>query len=309
MPPTGGLPAKILTVQRIFAAADIGSNTAHLLVAATDGEIVMRIDNFNEWIPLGEVVARHREIPKELASNLVSAVKEFKRLANAKQAEQLYVFATEGMRMARNHAEIVQLIRRETGVSVEIISAKREAELSFLGVGLDSRNLRADVMFEVGGGSLQIGVIKDQKLSNQESLPLGTGRIIAESGLTSPCPTYAYEAAVRYIESTLDRSECIFDANFGVASGGVGRGLWRALHPDGEKVLAREEVEYMLWCTRRQPIERLVSRFNVKVKRAGTLLPGALIYASLMRRFDLDQLAISEFGLREGAILEMAKQK
>ena len=269
----------------------------------------MRIDNFNEWIPLGEVVSRQGEIPKEVATNLVNAVKEFKRLAASKQAETMYVFATEGMRMARNHDEVLKLIKRETGVKVELISPSREAELSYAGVGLDTLYLSPDVMFEVGGGSLQIGIIDNHTLGKHESLPLGTGRLIAESGLMSPCPAYAYDAAHRYIEATFDKATTIFDAKLGVVSGGVGRGLWRALHPDGEKVLAREEIEYILWCSRRLATERLVSRFNVKVRRAGTLLPGAMIYAALMRRFGLEQLAISEFGIREGAILELAKRK
>jgi len=58
---------------RVFAAADIGSNTAHLLVAATDGSLVMRIDNYNEWIPLGEVVTRVGSIPKEVTQDLVDS--------------------------------------------------------------------------------------------------------------------------------------------------------------------------------------------------------------------------------------------
>ncbi len=93
---------------RILAAADIGSNTAHLLVAATDGNLVMRIDNFNEWIPLGEVVALTREVPKEIIQQLVLAVKEIRRIATSKQAESLYVFATEGVRAAGNRTSVLK---------------------------------------------------------------------------------------------------------------------------------------------------------------------------------------------------------
>ena len=58
---------------RTFAAADIGSNTAHLLVARTDGEIVMRVDNLNEWIPLGEQVARFRFLVRDRAGQFTAA--------------------------------------------------------------------------------------------------------------------------------------------------------------------------------------------------------------------------------------------
>ena len=115
---------------RVFAAADIGSNTAHLLVAATDGSLVMRIDNYNEWIPLGEVVTRVGSIPKEVTQDLVDACKSFKRLADAKGAEELYVFATEGMRMARNHETVLRKIQEESQANLAA-KDKRIMELEY----------------------------------------------------------------------------------------------------------------------------------------------------------------------------------
>lgn len=291
---------------RVFAAADIGSNTAHLLVAATDGEIVMRIDNFNEWIPLGETVAKTGEIPKDMVQQLVSAVKEFKQAASQKHAQSLYIFATEGMRAARNHDAVLKKIANETGIKVELIPPQREAELSFRGVMLDTRHYGCEVLFEVGGGSAQIGKIESQSLVEEVSLPLGTGRIIAESNLRNPCPEYAMQAAESYISHVLGSGKIQLQARRAVASGGVARGLWRALHPDSEKVLHRDELEYVVWAASRLPIDRIVARFNVKQKRAGTLLPGALVYRALMKRFGVEELVVSEFGIREGAILDLA---
>lgn len=269
----------------------------------------MRVDNYNEWIPLGEVVAREGMIPKEIASHLVMTCKEFRRTADAKGAEELYVFATEGMRAARNHDAVLKRMETEGGVKVDLIPATREAELSFRGVALDSRHLDADVLLEVGGGSAQIGRIGGRSLVESESLPLGTGRIIAESGLRHPCPDLALRAARNYIASTMERSELSGPAELPVASGGVVRGLWRALHPDGEKFLRLEELDYLAWSTARLPLDRIVVRFGVKPKRAGTLLPGAMVYAALMRRLGVQELAVSEFGIREGAVLEMAGRR
>lgn len=294
---------------RVFAAADIGSNTAHLLVAATDGQLVMRLDNYNEWIPLGEVVTRIGAVPKEIVGQLVSAAKEFRRMAQAKNAERLYVFATEGMRLAKNHAEILERIRTEAGVQVEIISPKREAELSWQGIQLDTRHLPVRLMFEVGGGSAQIATVSDGQIVESQSLPLGTGRILAESGMTNPCSAEAEERAQSYIARQLEKVSIVSMGGLAVASGGVGRGLWRALHPDGEKILNRAELEYLAWSASRLTTDRLVNRFGVKQKRAGTLLPGAMVYGALMDHFGLDEMAISEFGIREGAILEMAGRK
>ena len=294
---------------RVFAAADIGSNTAHLLVAATDGELVMRIDNYNEWIGLGELVARKGEVPKDQVEQLSQTLSEFRRMAKARGAVGLYVFATEAIRKARNSETILKRVQQETGVKVEIIPPRREAELSLRGIGLDTRNLGADLMFEVGGGSAQVGRIGKKGFENEESLPLGTGRVIAESGIVFPTPDHALRAAETYIGRTLDRMTMAGPATLAVASGGVARGLWRALHPDGEKTIVREEIDYLVWAAARLPIDRLVSRYSVKSKRASTLLPGAMVYRALMARFGLDSFVVSEFGIREGAILEMADGK
>ncbi|HWD40012.1 MAG TPA: hypothetical protein VG944_14275 [Fimbriimonas sp.] len=291
---------------RIFAAADIGSNTAHLLVAETDGSLVMRIDNYNEWIPLGETVAKEGIVPKEQIVQIAAAIKEFKRVCKDTQVLSLYVFATEGLRMARNHEQVIKRVANETGIKVEIISARKEAELSLAGVLLDTRNIRPELLFEVGGGSAQIGVVEKRAFSHEESLPLGTGRIIAESGIKFPCSDLALRAAETYIDDTLKRSTIEGSYKVAVVSGGVARGLWRALHPDAEKELARAEIEYMAWAACRLSVDRIMTRFGVKSKRAGTLLPGALIYRALMERFGLDRVVVSEFGIREGAILKLA---
>lgn len=293
----------------VLAAADIGSNTAHLLVAATDGQLVMRIDNASEWIPLGEEVSRLGEIPKERIDELIGALKEFRRVCLDRGSKSLYVFGTESLRSAANHAAVLKRIKAETGIMIDIVSPRREAELSLSGIGLDTRGASINLMFEVGGGSVQIAELGDEGMVDEVSLALGTGRVIAEAGISHPVTRAMLDTARRYIESSLASCALVIDKPRAVACGGVVRGIWRALHPDGEKELTLEEIDFMAFSTSRLTTSRIIERYSVKAKRAGTLLPGALVYAALMRRFGCRSLLISEFGVREGAVLEMANGK
>ena len=290
----------------VLAAADIGSNTAHLLVAATDGQLVMRIDNVNEWIPLGEEVARFGEIPKERIDELVAAIREFKRVSVLRAAKSLYIFATEAVRAASNREAVLRRIKSDTGVQVDVVSPQREAELSMRGIRLDTRGVDANLMFEVGGGSAQIAGLTGDRMTNEISLAIGTGRIIALCGLTNPCSAATVTAARQAISEALKAQAFKSEGGVAIACGGVARGLWRALHPDGEKELHRDEIDYIAWSTARLTVPRIIERFDVKPKRAGTLLAGSLVYGELMRHFECPMLHLSEFGVREGAVLEMA---
>ncbi len=291
---------------RIYAAADIGSNTAHLLVAATDGKLVMRIDNMNEWIPLGEEVALFGEIPKERIGQLSAVIKEFRKTAQERQAEGIYVFATEAMRSAANHEAVLTRIKKDSGVTVQVIPPSAEALYSLKGTGLDTPAIGNTVMIEVGGGSAQILTIAGGESGTEQSLKLGTGAVIAKSGLDYPASKKSLDSARKYIRSEVEKIQTVMVPGLAIGSGGVIRGIWRALHPDGEKCIAVEELDYLIWSCSQLSLSRIVERFNVKVKRAGTLLPGAMVYRALLDKLQLEKLAISEFGVREGAILEMA---
>jgi len=291
-----------------LAAADIGSNTVHLLVAATDGELVTRIDNLSEWVGLGEVVARSGFISNERVDHLLQAIKECRRVAQSRKAESLYVFATEAMRSAKNHDAVLQKIQAETGIKVDLITPQREVELSLAGSYLDVDEENPELFFEVGGGSAQIALIKDGALKMHFSVPIGTGKVIAQSGLMNPCEPAALRHAEKYVADILkDLTGPRRAPKSVVASGGVIRGLWRAVHPDGEKQIFREELEFLRWTTARMSVDRIGSRFGVKQRRAQTLLPGSLVYLALMEKFGVSEITVSEFGVREGAILEMAR--
>ncbi|HRK21187.1 MAG TPA: hypothetical protein PLX06_05235, partial [Fimbriimonadaceae bacterium] len=213
---------------RVLAAADIGSNTVHLLVAETDGTKVRRLENRSEWIALGETVARLGHIPGGHADNLVQILREFRQVAAAYRAADFYVFATEAVRAAENHDQVLERIRKETKLTVDVISPRTEAEYSLRGSRLDCQVGPDLTFFEVGGGSAQIASVEDDSIASEYSLRLGTGRIVAESGLTNPCPPEALEAARKYIRETLKSLPSLPRRPAAVASGGVIRGVWRA---------------------------------------------------------------------------------
>lgn len=301
---------------RILASADIGSNTVHLLVAEVDSGQMARIGDTNEWISLGEIVGRQGKIPAALADRLIRILGDFKKMAVGQGAQAIYVFGTEAIRRAANQKQVLEAIRVATGISVDIISGQREAELGLRGAWLDCAGTGPFVMCEVGGGSAQVAHCTVREglpaIVSEASLPIGTGTLIAKLGLEGPCAADHFEALSQAVEGalrSLDSGPASQETSRVIACGGVARGLWRALHPDGEREIAVEELDYLVWATRQLTLDVIVDRFQVKPKRAATLLPGAVVYRTLLELSGQDKLVVSRFGVREGAILEMSDGK
>lgn len=290
----------------ILATADIGSNTVHLLVAEVTGRKLRRIINESEWLSLGERVSLDGLFNPKLVDALVSTLRKYKKTAQAAMAVDLAVFATEAMRQATNHDEVLATIRQELGIHVSVISGPREAELSFRGVQLDVARDTPYLLVEVGGGSAQFAQVDNSAISHSLSLPIGTGRLIAMFGVTPQCEKENIVAARQYLRQQLRLSPSEFLGPELIASGGVARGIIRALHRDGNPNISTYEIEYLIETSSRLSSAELTKRFMVKRKRAESLLAGSLVYQAILERFGSDQMVVSEYGVREGAILELA---
>jgi exopolyphosphatase/guanosine-5'-triphosphate,3'-diphosphate pyrophosphatase len=293
---------------QVLAAVDIGSNTAHLLVAEIEGKAIRKIADESEWLSLGEVVGRLRSIPIPIQENITRTLANFKRLASVSNATSIYAFATEAVRKAANGKEVMDRVEQATGIQVHIVNSHREAELGVRGTLVDMKASKC-FLADVGGGSAQVAACSGARIREQVSLPLGTGTLIAQLGLTSPCDYAHLKRIQRTVHEHLENADLKREARPVVACGGVARGLWRALHPDGDLVLHMHELDYLIWATQRLTAEQIVERFRVKAKRAVTLLPGAVVFKQVLELASQDEMKISRFGVREGALLELAEGK
>lgn len=292
-----------------LAAADIGSNTLHLLIARQSGEGLQRLANHSDWLSLGEVVSREGLIPEHKIIRLINTVKQFKSYCLSAKAEGIYLFATEAMRATQNHDTILERVFQATGINVDIVNGTRETELSWRGSLLDSKGKSPTLFIEIGGGSTQVALCHGDKVSQSISLPLGTGRLIALEDFSYPIKPFQIAHLKEHVQQTIEVCRNFGTVTRVVASGGVARGFVRALHPDGERTLAIEELDYLAWAAARLSTEQIAGRFDVKQKRAMTLVPGTIVLTSLMRLFLQREVAVSEFGVREGAVLEMFSGK
>jgi len=266
--------------------------------------------NESEWLSLGEIVSREGVIPELLIERLVEILKGFKRTAEAAKAESFYVFATEAMRRADNCASVLKRVKAAVGIEIELISPQREAELGLRGALMDTHPLSPHLMVETGGGSVQAACCRGHDILQESSLPIGTGVLIAAAQAVYPVrPSQVERMRLMIAEALEGQVDDSMNVRSMIACGGVARGIWRAMHPDGARMIHVEELKFLAWDVTRLDLPSIALRYGVKAKRAGTLLPGALIYEAFLHRFSLEEFEVSQFGVREGAILEMAARK
>src|ERR1700675_2195897 len=153
-----------------LAAVDIGSNTVHSLVADVVRGKLEEVAHYVEMPELGARVARTGEIGAG-AKTAIRALRSVVARARSHNFDVLIAGATEAVRQARDGAEFARAAGEAIGVTVHMISAKREAELSCLGVASRHAVRREWVMVDIGGGSTEVVIARGREMLRSSTLP------------------------------------------------------------------------------------------------------------------------------------------
>src|SRR5690606_24177734 len=144
-----------------YAALDLGSNNCRLLVAIPTRPGHFRVvDAFSRIVRLGEGLSASGRLSEAAMERAIDALKVCAdKLANRK-LRRMRLIATEACRSAENGHAFLDRVRRETGLTLEIIDRRTEARLAVSGCGsLIERDTHGVVLFDIGGGSSEIALV------------------------------------------------------------------------------------------------------------------------------------------------------
>ncbi len=296
---------------------DIGSNTGHLLVVdAHHGAAPLPAYSYKEPLRLAE----HLDADGAVSEAGILALKSFCAAALAvaedKGCEEMLAFATSAVRDATNSDEVLARVRAQTGVDLEVLPGEDEARLTFLAVrrwfGWSAGRL---AVFDIGGGSLEIAAGKDEAPDVAWSLPLGAARLARNHFADGAVDETTLKQLRRKI-----RADIAKDAGHllrygapdrAAASSKTFRSLARicGAAPSGDgplvpRVLPAAELSEWIPKLVHMDHAELALLPGVSESRTHQILPGALVAEAVMDIFDLPQLEICPWALREGVILE-----
>jgi exopolyphosphatase / guanosine-5'-triphosphate,3'-diphosphate pyrophosphatase len=286
----------------ILAAIDVGTNTTRLLVARVDDGAITVLARGASMTALGKGLEEGGSIaPDRLA--LVSEVA--RRMAGEAReigAARLVVACTAIARDAANSDELLARLREATDVEPRVVTGEEEAQLTFRGLvaaGAPDPLLACDL----GGGSLEVMGGSGGRLEWAESLPVGTRRITERFRLPDPPPLDVADAMVALAAGHVEPVARGRSATGGVAAGGSAVALGTLA---GSERLGRAELLAALERMAAAPTAQVARETGVSAERVRLSFAGAAILEAVRRAFDLDALLVSEAGMREGLLLEMA---
>lgn len=177
-----------------LAAVDIGSNTVHVLVTDVVRGKLEDVAHYVEMPELGPQVSKSGAIGSR-ATTALRALRKVIAQARTNGFEHLIASATQAVRVASDGAAFVRQASAAIGVPVRVISARREAQLSFLGAASRHASRKEWALVDLGGGSTEIVIAVDRKMLRSVALPLGSG-VLAATYLSDP-PTAEERARLR----------------------------------------------------------------------------------------------------------------
>lgn len=299
-----------------LAVLDIGSNTVHLLIVdAHHGGAPLPESKMSRPLRLAEHLLPDGSIDAEAADALVGFVAEGLRLAEDRGASEVMAFATSAIRDASNGESILARIADRTGQSVRILSGVDEARMTFLAVrrwfGWSTGRL---LVLDIGGGSLEAGIGRDEEPDVAISLPLGAGRL-TRSHLAGDPPSADAIRDLRRLVRTMIAGEAgrllrSGTPSMAAATSKTFRQLARiagaAPSSDGmyvRRTLTLAAVEGIVTKAAGMSARELADLPGVSQGRAGQLLAGAIVAEAAMDLLGIGELVICPWALREGLIL------
>jgi exopolyphosphatase/guanosine-5'-triphosphate,3'-diphosphate pyrophosphatase len=295
---------------------DVGSNTVHFLVVdAHQGARPLPAFSHKAELRLADHLADGNKMSSRGETQLRKFVGEALRIAEDKGVEDLLPFATSAVRDAANGEEMLARIRTDAGVDIRVLTGQDESRLTFLAVrrwfGWSSGRL---LVFDIGGGSLEIGSGVDEDPDVAISLPLGAGRL-TRGWLNSDPPSAAEVRELRrQVRAEIGRTvgEVLRNGrpDQAVATSKTFRQLARiaGAAPSGEGAYVRRTLRHedvTRWAdrlTKMSATER-AGLPGVSATRAPQLPAGAIVADAAMDLFGMEELELCPWALREGVIL------
>lgn len=299
----------------IVAFIDLGTNSVRMLVVRVNPNLSYTVlTQEKEVVRLGEGEFSDRSLHREAIDRTVLVCRKFVELARYYGADELIAVATSAAREARNQNVLLERLREEAGLELGVVSGIEEARLVYLGVrsGIDLSG-RTALLVDIGGGSTEVAVGDGTGHRYLDSLPLGAIRItnmFVPPGHDKAVGEKAYGQMKRHIRGVLssaarDVREHRIDLAIGSSGTVINLSEMAARSLGGTPgTLKLSHLRKLAVQLRTATLKERRQLPGINPERADIIVGGAAVLETLMEELDLDEIAVSERGVREGLLID-----
>ena len=291
-----------------FAVIDLGSNSVRMSVNALekDGSWGV-IEKLRATVRLSEGMSNDNFLKEESMSRVIDAIEQFTKKAKEYKCVSIAAVATAALRRAANKELFLSRVKERAGIDFEIISGDQEAYYSYLAVS-KTVGIKDGIIYDTGGGSTEITLVKNGEVKHSISLPLGA--VVMTEQMTRRNQMQLYKYVSSYIGGIDWLDECEGLPLYGI--GGSARAMamlykkqW--LSPDeldGIKIPyhAVAKIYQSIFAT---PLEKRKEIKGMDVSRADIILAGLTPVKVLMDMTGSAHVYVCAAGVKEGVFFRL----
>jgi exopolyphosphatase/guanosine-5'-triphosphate,3'-diphosphate pyrophosphatase len=282
-----------------YAAIDIGSNAVRILISNVisskkEPPKFMKSSIVRVPIRLGEDSFTVGEISEKNKKRVVKAMKAFKHIMKISNVKAYMACATSALREANNAEEVVQLVKKNTGIHIQIIDGKREAEIISTTNIFESINKNKTFLFiDVGGGSTEFSILVKGERIISKSFKVGTVRMINK--MVSDKIWYEIQNWIE--QNTQEHSKIAL-----LGSGGNINKLFKIAGIKEGRPLSYIKLNTLYKELNKLTYEERIVQWELNPDRSDVIIPATQIYLKALQWSGASEIYVPKIGLADGMI-------
>ena len=284
-----------------FAAIDIGSNAVRLLFCNVyeDGNEASfkKAELIRVPIRLGEDSFLHKKISAKKTEKLITAMKAFKNLIDVNDAFGYRACATSAMRDAENRYEVVERVRKESGIKIEIIDGKTEADIIFSNHIEEHLDKNTNYLYiDIGGGSTEITLFSKNKAVVSQSFNVGTIRMLHDK---------IDKEYWSYFKNWVKEITDGYKPLIAIGSGGNINKLFKMTGKKANKPLAVSKLKSLCELIETYSYDERIQVLGLNPDRADVIIPASKILLTVLKKADIEKILVPQIGLSDGIVHQL----
>ncbi len=283
-----------------IAAIDIGSNAARMQISAVlldEGKISFKkVEYVRFALRLGHDVFTEGRITYESEARLKKLLTVYKLLMELHKVDSYLICATSALRESDNGLNICERVKLEMGMSINLISGEKEAEMINNVIVNELENDKTYLHIDVGGGSTELNIYEGKIKSTSQSFKIGSVRL-----MEGKVPKDIWKKMQKWLDENIKTAKNVI----AIGTGGNISKLFEYVETDDTKCATLDQLVNAVKYLEKFTIEEKINKLRMNPDRADVLSFASEIYLSAMKWGNATKMFVPDLGLKDGILLEV----